>query len=73
MTVDQVLFELCERKILMGRQSTIGSLEAVAMADADGLLKGRDIKGNPIRAKIGGESKAHRLAREARERKKAAG
>lgn len=75
MTLDQVFFLLCDRDNLRGmgkvrsKSAGIGSLPAPGK---DGLIAGRDSKGNPIRLPVRGESLAARLTREAQEKRDAA-
>jgi hypothetical protein len=75
MTQDQVWFRLCKLETLKmpvgGRVEKVEAWQATAVLkpDADGTVAGRDADGNPIRGRIGGESLARRLIREAEERK----
>ena len=62
MTLDMVLFLLTERGLLHGRTEEMPNV--AGLADDDGLIKGRDADGNPIKARWAGESLASRLARE---------
>lgn len=75
MTLDQVFFLLCDRENLRGsglrRSKTVG-VGAAPKTGPDGLIAGRDSKGNSIRLPVKGESLAARLTREAREKKLAA-
>jgi hypothetical protein len=74
MTLDQVFFMLADIEDLRGsgiyRTKKTTSLEALNMIrpDKDGKFKGVDKDGNPIKARIGGESLAARLNREKEER-----
>jgi hypothetical protein len=49
-----------------GKGTVMGSLAAaqVLKPDEEGKFKGRDSKGNPIKARIGGKSLARRLMEE---------
>jgi hypothetical protein len=65
MTLDQVFMLLADRKQLMSRRKTLGSLDVVPMADKDGFIKGRAKDGSPMLGRIAGKS----LARQLMERK----
>lgn len=74
MTLDQMFFLLCDRTNLRGgKKSRVKSVSVGAMPKPgkDGLIAGRDSKGNPIRLPVKGESLAARLTRQAKERKAA--
>jgi hypothetical protein len=75
MTLDQIFFLICDRENLRGlgkvRKKSMG-LGAVPAPGPDGLIAGRDSKGNPIRLPVKGESLVARLNREAQEKKAAA-
>lgn len=66
-TLDQIFMLFANRKILRSRKKArttkLPSLQAsqVTTPDGDGLVKGRDKDGNPMRAKIGGKSLARQL------------
>ena len=75
MTLDQIFFLLCERENLRGggkRRAKAMSVGSTPLPGKDGLIAGRDSKGNPIRLPVKGESLASRLNREAQERRAAA-
>lgn len=75
MTLDQVFFLLCDRDNLRGTgKNRVKTMSAggTPLPGPDGLVAGRDAKGNPIRLPVKGESLAARLTREAQEKKKAA-
>lgn len=70
MTLDEIYMRLTDAKILRAgiNNTRTARLPAYAVTtDKDGYVKGRDRHGNPIRAKIKGESLASRLIREQRE------
>jgi hypothetical protein len=75
MTLDQIFFLLCDKKVLRGseRKRTASfdssSVSGTLPVSADGMVAGRDRHGNPMRAKIGGMSKAARLAMEQAQQK----
>jgi len=77
MTLDQVHHRLCDMDILkdpVGQRTKSFDGKAalgVVKPDEDGYIKGRDAKGNPIKAKIGGKSLARRLMEEEQARKEA--
>jgi hypothetical protein len=68
-----VFFRLCDSSVLRGgernRRQKLGTPDTSALLkpDADGFVAGRDQHGNPMKAKIFGESKARRLNRELEE------
>ena len=62
LTIDQVLMLLTDRKLLCNRSKTLSSLEAVnAVSTEDGYICARDVKGNLIRGRVRGKSKAREL------------
>ena len=73
MSPDQIVFHLCDRGLLEreSKGTKMDSMQAASelKPDKDGKYKGRDAKGNPIKAKFKGESLAARLTREAAEKK----
>ena len=75
MTLDQIFFLLCDRDNLRGvgrnRIKSTG-VHSTPAPGSDGLIAGRDSKGNPIRLPVKGESLVSRLNREAKEKKTAA-
>jgi hypothetical protein len=76
MTLDQIMFRLCDLDLLRARSSAPIELSAHATvqalkADDEGLYKGRAIDGSRIRAKIGGKSLARRLMEEEQHKKEA--
>lgn len=71
MTLDQIFMLLADKKLLRKGKGRVVKAEAFeATPDEDGYIKGRDKDGNPMKAKIGGESLASRLAREHAEEQK---
>lgn len=74
LTPDQIFFLLTDKKHLRAgpdRTASMVSLEVAALADADGMIKGRDRDGNPIKAQVLGETLAARLTREQQEAEEA--
>ncbi len=75
MTLDQIWFRLCDKKILKrepgGRVEKMETLMAAGTLKPgkDGKVKGRAADGTEIRGRIGGKSKARQLMEE--EEKKA--
>lgn len=73
LTLDQILMLLGDRKMLKGktgRRSRETKTEAaMAMADKDGMVKGRAADGSPMRARVTGKSKAKQLL-EAQQKKR---
>lgn len=74
MTLDQIYFHLADRESMVYRRHgvTPDNAQAELKPSKDGYIPGRDAQGNPIRAKIGQESLAARIAREEREKREAA-
>lgn len=74
MTLDQIMFRLCDLDFLRARSnrpvelSTHATIQTLK-ADEEGLYKGRAVDGSRIRAKIGGKSLARRLMEEESKRK----
>lgn len=62
MSLDMVVALLIDRDLLRNRQGvrtrTVSAVGNLPEADADGFIRGRDAQGNPIKARIGGESLA---------------
>jgi len=72
LTLDQVLMLLTDRKILANRNKPLSSSEAgYTLANKDGYVRARDVKGNPIMLRAGGKSKARQLIEAERARKAA--
>lgn len=75
MTLDQIFMLMADKKILRGakkrREMFVGGGSAGLKPDSDGFVKGRAADGTPIKARIGGQSKAARLRAEAEAAKKA--
>lgn len=74
MTPDQIYFRLCSRDFLRNKtQGTKMPAPIVAgLADADGLIKGRDLHGNQIKRKLtheGGLSHVQWLKQQQKEKK----
>lgn len=76
MTLDQLYFRLCDLKVLKRKEGNqtekIESLGAVKVLkpDKEGRYKGRTAKGELIKAKITGKSKARRIMEEVEAKKK---
>ena len=63
MTLDQIWFRLCDKKLLEGNpeRRVTKTLPMAVEPGKDGMIKGRDKHGNPILGRITGKSKARRL------------
>ena len=67
MTPDQIFFRLTPLKRFTQNQGLAKmetAIAAASIADKDGLLRGRDSDGLPIKARIGGQSLASRIAKQ---------
>ena len=60
-----------ENKKVRTAEITTSEVKSTIKPDKDGFVKGRDEQGNPIKAKIRGESLVRRLKREEEEKKRA--
>ena len=69
MTLDEIFMLLIDKKKLRYRgtvrSSPMQSMASMSMADKDGLIKGRDEKGNPIKGRIVGKSLASQIREKA--------
>ncbi len=66
MTIDQILFLLCDRSHLLHREVEMEPMKAVGSItpDKDGMIRGIAADGTPMKARIGGKSKARQLMEE---------
>lgn len=69
MTLDQIFMRLADRKSLRRDDGGVRTAQtvpgnAVRLADEDGLVRGRAADGTPMRARVGGKSKAQMIREE---------
>lgn len=61
---------LTDAKILLNRHTAVNPLQLKEQADKEGGIRGRAADGTPMKARIGGVSKARQLMMKAEERRR---
>lgn len=73
MALDQIWMCLCDMEMMKAKADPYHSSKSGAASpvpvDANGMMKGRDEHGNPIKGRFRGKSKARQLMEEAQQRR----